>query len=300
MGRVPLKAQQPFILLQLGKGARPSLRRTPRLAAAQPPHRHRWRRRRPGLALGCASVGCHVFARAPAGRAHSTARRPTRLHARRGITGARTGGGSMVRGWDTALGCAPALPPPPLSTPRTNATARRPAHRMVRRVAHGAGRQRRPGLAHARRRGEPSLGAGVRTTSRLPHVRSCKTKPTAWRPAPRTPAAVHARRRGPARWATPRRGRGQGALGCGRLGLTRACARLPGTKQHTGDRGTAPAWHTARHRTAGWPSVRPTSDAARRHALHHSRRRVPGVATARRRFKSNTGRRPFLEERRRH
>jgi hypothetical protein len=27
---------------------------------------------------------------------------------------------------------------------------------------------------------------------------------------------------------------------------------------------------------------------------------VPGVATVRRRFKSNTGRRPFLEERRRH
>jgi hypothetical protein len=27
---------------------------------------------------------------------------------------------------------------------------------------------------------------------------------------------------------------------------------------------------------------------------------VPGVATARRRFKSNTGRRPSLEERRRH
>jgi hypothetical protein len=65
-------------------------------------------------------------------------------------------------------------------------------------------------------------------------------------------------------------------------------------------RGTTPAWHMARRRTAGWPSVRPTTDAAQRHALHPSRRRVPGVATARRRFKSNTGRHAFLEERRRH
>jgi hypothetical protein len=199
-----------------------------------------------------------------------------------------------------ALGCAPALPPPPLNIQRTNATARRPAHRMVQRVARGAGRRRRHGLAHARRRGEPSLGAGVRTTRDARTLVHAKANPRREGQLPEHQPQRAVRRRGPARWATPRRGRGQGALGCGRLGLTRACARLQGMKHHTGDRGTAPARHTARQRTEGWPSVRPTTDAARRHALHHSRHRVPGVATARRRFKSNTGRRPSLEERRCH
>jgi hypothetical protein len=33
--------------------------------------------------------------------------------AARRIAGARTGGGVAVRGWDTALGCVPVLPPHP-------------------------------------------------------------------------------------------------------------------------------------------------------------------------------------------
>jgi hypothetical protein len=153
-----------------------------------------------------------------------TARRPSRFHARRGITGARTGGGTTVRGWDTALGCAPVLPPPPLITQLTGATARRPAHRMVRRAARGAGRRRRHVLAHARRRGEPSPGAGVRTTRDTYTL--VQAKPNSRRDGQRPEhqpqrAACH---RGPTRWATPRRGHGQGVLGCGWLGLTHACA----------------------------------------------------------------------------
>jgi hypothetical protein len=68
-----------------------------------------------------------------------------------------------------------------------------------------------------------------------------------------------ARHRVLARWTSPRRGRGQGALGCGRPGPTRAHAfDCKETTLHTGDRGTAAARHMARRRAAGWPSVPPS------------------------------------------
>jgi hypothetical protein len=55
MGRVPHEAQRPLILPQPGEAPCPSLRRSPRRAAAQPARRHR-RWQRPWHALGCASA----------------------------------------------------------------------------------------------------------------------------------------------------------------------------------------------------------------------------------------------------
>jgi hypothetical protein len=79
--RLTLEAQRPFIQPQPGKRPCPSLRRTPRRAAAQPARRHR-RWQRPWLALGCSSARASSFS--PLQGKHK-ARRPAALgrrHAR--------------------------------------------------------------------------------------------------------------------------------------------------------------------------------------------------------------------------
>jgi hypothetical protein len=103
----------------------------------------------------------------------------------------------------------------------------------------------------------------VRPSRTRTRIQPAETNPTARRPAPRN-ASRGARHRVPARWTSPRRGRGQGVLGCGRQGLTRAHAfDCKETTQHTGDRGTAPARHMSWRCAAGWPSVQPTPDEAK-------------------------------------
>jgi hypothetical protein len=68
-----------------------------------------------------------------------------------------------------------------------------------------------------------------------PPTQTCsKKRSTARRPVSKTSVRGATRRRGPARRAFPRRGRGRGALGCGPPRLTRASARPQGMKQHTG------------------------------------------------------------------
>jgi hypothetical protein len=135
-------------------------------------------------ALGCALLG------RKGSREHLqvklTARHEGRLEDTHGAT---PPGARRLRingaGLAAALGCAPAPPPPHLNTHCMDATARRPAHKMPRRVARGTGRRRHHGPVHARRRGE--LGPrrwGARDSGR-PHARSCRSKLTARRPAPR-------------------------------------------------------------------------------------------------------------------
>jgi hypothetical protein len=81
-------------------------------------------------------------------------------------------------------------------------------------------RRRGPARWATPRRGQ---GQGALGCGRLGFTRtsSCRNASSARRPASGTRPQRVARRRGPARWATPRRGQGQGALGCGRIGFTR-------------------------------------------------------------------------------
>jgi hypothetical protein len=89
-----------------------------------------------------------------------------------------------------------------------------------------------------------------------------------------------ARRRGPSRWATPRRGRGQGALGCGRLGLTRTstCRKASSARRpvhHRSIRATAAARPDTARR--GWGPCTPDSPALSR-APATAGRRGPALA----------------------
>jgi hypothetical protein len=144
----------------------------------------------------------------------------------------------------------------------------------------------------------PGLGAGVRTTRDARTFVPAETNSRREGLLPEKPVTAHGATRsaGALDFTTasswPRRA---GVRPIRTHARTRI--RLQGTIHRTGDRGTAPARHMARRRAAGWPSVLPTSYEARRRVHHHSRRREPGVATARRRFESDTGRRPFMEER---
>jgi hypothetical protein len=89
-----------------------------------------------------------------------------------------------------------------------------------------------------------------------------------------------ARRRGPARWATPRRGQGQGALGCGRLGFTRtsSCRNASSARRsghHRSNRVTAAARPDTVRR--GWGPYTPNSLALSR-APATAGRRGPALA----------------------
>jgi hypothetical protein len=151
VGRVPLRAHRPFSLRRLGeRGSSP-------LGAL---HARRRRSFPSGTGGGGGTPASRWGALASGAgcsrellQVGKTAQRPSRKHARRGITGARAGGGATVRGWDTALGCAPVHPPPPLITQHTDTSARRPVHRMERRVARGARRPELQPQRAARRQG---------------------------------------------------------------------------------------------------------------------------------------------------
>jgi hypothetical protein len=89
-----------------------------------------------------------------------------------------------------------------------------------------------------------------------------------------------ARRRGPASWATPRRGRSQGALGCGRLGLTRTytCRKASSARrpvQLRSERATAAARPDTARR--GWRPCTPDRPAPSR-APAIAGRRGPALA----------------------
>jgi hypothetical protein len=175
--RLTLEAQRPFIQPQPGKRPCPSLRRTPRRAAAQPARRHR-RWQRPWLALGCSSARASSFSplqgKHKARRPAALGRRHARDAARRACALASAGGEAVAMARVGAAGQPSRSPAPATKAHGTKAGSQHDNARH-----HGG----------SPRDGAASMGFPVHRAGRLSHEHRQQRVGTArsWRwgaPAP--------------------------------------------------------------------------------------------------------------------